>query len=112
MSKIIFINNSEDVTNQNFDVLKAKPIDRNEEGMELIKLNGTNDSMLSDILIRRSLDIEQNIRCFCLSHDGKHIACGDWYGNIRIHDLDDPDLKEIKCIEAHENEVLSIDYTY
>lgn len=39
------------------------------------------------------------------------MAAGDWYGNIRIHSLEDTNLKEIKVIEAHENEVLSLDYT-
>ena len=46
-----------------------------------------------------------------MSHDGRHVAAGDWYGNIRIHDLEGPNLEEIKVIEAHENEVLSLDYT-
>lgn len=46
-----------------------------------------------------------------MSHDGKFIACGDWHGNIRIHDLESPTLEETKCIEAHESEVLSIDFT-
>jgi len=57
MSKIIFVNNSEDLINDNFDVFKAKPIDRNEEGVELTKLD-KEDSMLNDILLRRSLDVE------------------------------------------------------
>ena len=39
------------------------------------------------------------------------MAAGDWYGNIRIHNLNDPNISEIKVIEAHENEVLSLDYT-
>ena len=46
-----------------------------------------------------------------MSHDGRHVAAGDWYGNIRVHNLEDPNLSEIKVIEAHENEVLSLDYT-
>lgn len=45
-----------------------------------------------------------------LTHDGKYIGCGDWHGNIRIHDLAHPQLDEDKCIEAHESEVLSIDF--
>lgn len=111
MSKIIFVNNSDDVISQNYDVLKSKPIDRNDEGQELTKMSQSSE-VLSDILIRRNLDIEQNIRCFSLSHDGKQVACGDWYGNIRIYNLEDPELSEVKCIEAHENEVLSIDFTF
>jgi len=46
-----------------------------------------------------------------LSPDGKQLACGDWYGNIRIHQLDNELLEELSVIEAHENEVLSLDYT-
>jgi WD40 repeat protein len=46
-----------------------------------------------------------------MSHDGRHVAAGDWYGNIRIHDIESENLDEIKVIEAHENEVLSLDYT-
>ena len=60
--------------------------------------------------MRKSQDVEQAIRCLRLSLDGKQVGCGDWHGNIRIHDLEDPNLEEIKCIEAHENEVLSIDF--
>ena len=33
MSKIIFINNSLDNISSDFEVFKAKPIDRNEEGI-------------------------------------------------------------------------------
>ena len=32
MSKIIFVGNSDDLMKQNYDVFKAKPIDRNGEG--------------------------------------------------------------------------------
>ena len=100
---MIFVGNSEELLKQNYDVFKAKPMDRDEEGQEI-----QNDE---DILLRRSLDVEQAIRCFRISHDGRHVACGDWYGNIRIHSLDQPTLPEIKMIEAHENEVLTMDYT-
>lgn len=44
------------------------------------------------------------------SPDGSYIACGDWHGNIRIHDLNTPQIDEVKCIEAHENEILSLDF--
>lgn len=54
--------------------------------------------------------IEQAIRCIRLTQDGKFIACGDWYGNIRIYDIQKENFEEIKCIEAHENEVLSLDF--
>jgi WD40 repeat protein len=67
-------------------------------------------SEFDEIVIRRNQDIEQAIRCLRLSPDGAHIACGDWHGNIRVYNLQSPTLDEIKCIEAHENEVLSIDF--
>jgi WD40 repeat protein len=46
-----------------------------------------------------------------ITHDGLFVACGDWNGNIRIYDLLKETLDEIKCIEAHESEILSIDFT-
>jgi WD40 repeat protein len=36
------------------------------------------------------------LRCIKCSPDWKHIACGDWTGNIRIHDL--TSFEEIECI--------------
>lgn len=84
MSKIIFVNNSFDNVSSDFEVFKAKPIDRNEEGQQI---QDTADGDVDEIMIRKSLDIEQAIRCVRVSHDGKQIACGDWYGNIRVHDL-------------------------
>ena len=66
---------------------------------------------LDEITMRRNLSIQQAIRCFRVSHDGHYVACGDWYGNIRIHDLHTENIDEVKCIEAHEKEVMSIDMT-
>jgi len=41
-------------------------------------------------------DVEQQVRCLSFSPDGKHVACGDWTGNIRVHDL--KSFEEIQCI--------------
>ena len=49
------------------------------------------------------------LRCIKCSPDWKHIACGDWTGNIRVHDLNN--FEEVQCIQAHENEVVCLDYT-
>ena len=49
------------------------------------------------------------LRCIKCSPDWRHIACGDWTGNIRVHDLNT--FEEIECIQAHENEVVCLDYT-
>lgn len=35
MSKIIFVNNSEELQSSDFEVFKAKPLDRNEEGQPI-----------------------------------------------------------------------------
>ena len=49
MSKIIFVDNSDELRKQNFDVFKAKPTDRNEEGKDITD---------EDILLRKSQDVE------------------------------------------------------
>lgn len=54
-------------------------------------------------------DLEQQLRCVRLSPDGKHVACGDWTGNIRIHDS--KSFEEIQCIPAHDSEILCLDYS-
>ena len=44
-----------------------------------------------------------------VSPDGKHLASGDRTGNIRVHDLTLAD--EVQCIEAHDTEVLCLEFT-
>jgi len=105
MSKILFVQNTDDQRQSDFEVFKAKPADRNEDGQP-IQSQGEYD----DISIRKAQDIEQAIRCLRLTDDGKQLACGDWYGNIRVHDMESQNFEEIKCIEAHENEVLCLDF--
>ena len=68
------------------------------------------DLAADEMMDRKNLQIEQVLRCCRLSHDGKFIACGDWYGNIRIHDVESDQLTETQCIEAHDSEVLSLDF--
>ena len=45
-----------------------------------------------------------------ISHDGSYLACGDLYGNIRIHDLTRENMEETKVIEAHDSEVTTLDF--
>ncbi|CAM2725364.1 unnamed protein product [Rotaria socialis] len=47
-------------------------------------------------------------RCIKMSPDGLSLAIGDLIGNIRIFDIQT--FKQIQLIEAHESEVLSVDY--
>jgi WD40 repeat protein len=49
------------------------------------------------------------IRCCRISPDGQEMACGDFYGNLRIYDLVSNKLKHF--IEAHNNEVICLAYS-
>ena len=52
---------------------------------------------------------KNGIRSVRVSPDGKHLASGDRTGNIRVHDLTLAD--EVQCIEAHDTEVLCLEFT-
>ena len=39
------------------------------------------------------------------------MASGDWVGNIRIHSLTQQDIEEVKVIEAHDKEIISLAYS-
>lgn len=94
MSRMIFVNPDGKEQGQ-FDHFKLKPRPAEEGAQADQTLEGP--------------ELEQWIRCVRLSPDGRHLACGDWAGNIRIHDLHT--FEEIQCIQAHEGEVVSLDYS-
>ncbi|KAM4696219.1 WD repeat-containing protein 62-like [Rhinophrynus dorsalis] len=54
-------------------------------------------------------DAKSGIRVLKIRHDGQHLASGDRTGNIRIYDLGIFD--ELLMIEAHEGEVLCLEYS-
>ncbi|XP_054279530.1 mitogen-activated protein kinase-binding protein 1 isoform X2 [Macrosteles quadrilineatus] len=56
-----------------------------------------------------SYDGRNGVRSIRISPDGKHLASGDREGNIRITDLHS--LEEIVRIEAHDGEVLCVEYS-
>ncbi|KAK7791821.1 hypothetical protein R5R35_001242 [Gryllus longicercus] len=56
-----------------------------------------------------SYDGRNGVRSIRVSPDGQHLASGDRAGNIRIHSL--RDLQEICRIEAHDAEVLCLEYS-
>ncbi len=47
-------------------------------------------------------------RCMKINPDGLSIAIGDRNGNIRIFDIQT--FKQLALVEAHDSEVLSVDY--
>ncbi|BES87447.1 WD domain, G-beta repeat [Nesidiocoris tenuis] len=53
-------------------------------------------------------DGKNGVRALRISPDGKHLASGDRSGNIRVHDT--TTLEEICLIEAHDAEVLCLEY--
>ncbi|RIB24622.1 WD40-repeat-containing domain protein, partial [Gigaspora rosea] len=53
--------------------------------------------------------VESGIRTLKISPDGKLMASGDRGGNLRVHDLDT--FKEITYQEAHDAEILTIEFT-
>ncbi|VVC42307.1 Hypothetical protein CINCED_3A022545 [Cinara cedri] len=56
-----------------------------------------------------SYDGRNGVRAIRICPDGLQLASGDRCGNIRIHDL--KTLRQICLIEAHDSEILYLDYT-
>ncbi|XP_076442512.1 uncharacterized protein LOC143281273 isoform X3 [Babylonia areolata] len=55
-------------------------------------------------------DGKNGVRSIRVSPDGEHLASGDRQGNIRIYDLQQ--MSEIKSIEAHESDVVCLEYSF
>ena len=56
-------------------------------------------------------EMVDSIRCIKVSPDGHHLASGDEVGNIRIHTLETPELQQLKFLESHDSEVISLAYS-
>lgn len=56
-----------------------------------------------------SYDGRNGVRCIKISAENDQLATGDRSGNIRIYDL--KTMKQIQAIEAHDSEVLCLEYT-
>ncbi|KAM9207938.1 WD repeat-containing protein 62-like [Leptosomus discolor] len=55
------------------------------------------------------LDVRAGVRVLRVSPDGQHLASGDRAGTLRIHEL--PFMREVAQVEAHDSEVLSLEYS-
>ncbi|XP_025105173.1 mitogen-activated protein kinase-binding protein 1-like isoform X6 [Pomacea canaliculata] len=53
---------------------------------------------------------KNGVRSIRVSPDGEHLASGDRQGNVRIYDL--RQMAEIKSIEAHESDVVCLEYSF
>lgn len=56
-----------------------------------------------------SYDGRNGVRSIRISPDGKHLASGDRSGNIRVHET--ATMQEVLKVEAHDAEVLCLEYT-
>ncbi|XP_071961890.1 uncharacterized protein [Antedon mediterranea] len=91
-------------TNSN-DVFK-----KNVYSNELMKIVYVDEEKTHLTDIKPDTDEGKNgVRCLCITSDGQHLASGDRSGNIRVHDL--VLMQEVKCIEAHDSEVLCLSYS-
>ncbi|CAM0138457.1 unnamed protein product [Umbelopsis sp. WA50703] len=86
---------------------------RNIFSKELLKMLYLDPEAMELAKIDKSLDMpdlpEHGIRALKISSDGKLMATGDRRGNLRVLQMDD--WKEITYLEAHDSEILTIDFT-
>ncbi|SPP79334.1 mitogen-activated protein kinase-binding protein 1 isoform X8 [Drosophila guanche] len=78
-----------------------------DDDLQFIKDQGC--SSLSDKTGNSSYDGRNGVRCIKISPELQHLASGDRCGNIRVYNL--VNLKLITTIEAHESEVLCLEYS-
>lgn len=89
------------------DLLKVVYIDKDLSYIKDLDISGTvtNDKQPD----QTSYDGKNGVRSIRISPNGKHLASGDRSGNIRIHDI--AQMKELYKIEAHDSEVLCLEYS-
>ncbi|XP_021926195.1 mitogen-activated protein kinase-binding protein 1 isoform X3 [Zootermopsis nevadensis] len=87
------------------ELLKVLYVDPELTYLKDLELSGASTTEKSD----SSYDGRNGVRSIRISPDGKHLASGDRAGNIRIHELHN--LQELCRIEAHDAEVLCLEYS-
>ncbi|XP_074041740.1 WD repeat domain 62 isoform X2 [Leptinotarsa decemlineata] len=100
-------NNSKGMYQSNIysnELLKVVYVDKDLSFIKDLDISGTTEKQENT-----SYDGRNGVRCIRVSPDGKHLASGDRAGNIRIHDS--TTMKELIKIEAHDAEVLCLEYS-
>ncbi|XP_025834885.1 WD repeat-containing protein 62 isoform X3 [Agrilus planipennis] len=88
------------------ELLKVVYIDRQLNYLKDLDLSFSNPSNEKN---ETSYDGRNGVRSIRISPDGTHLASGDRTGNIRIHETSE--MNTICTIEAHDSEVLCLEYT-
>lgn len=86
------------------ELLKVVYVDKELSYIKDLDISGTSEKQDNT-----SYDGRNGVRCIRISPDGKHLASGDRSGNIRIHDTSS--MRELCKIEAHDAEVLCLEYS-
>lgn len=89
LEKIIYVS-------QEFDHFKLKI---SESGDETVQTGTSTDD----------IDLRMQLKCIKPSPDGKHIACGDATGHVRVYDIETSE--ELSQFQAHDQEVVCLDYS-
>uniref|UniRef100_A0A183BLH1 WD_REPEATS_REGION domain-containing protein n=1 Tax=Globodera pallida TaxID=36090 RepID=A0A183BLH1_GLOPA len=61
-------------------------------------------------ILSDTLDSTTGVRCIKLSSVGAHLGCGTRNGNICVFDLNDREMPKLVELEAHDGEVLCLEY--
>ncbi|KAH7730357.1 WD repeat-containing protein 62 [Aphelenchoides avenae] len=61
-------------------------------------------------IVSDTIDATTGVRCLRISMDGMHLAVGERNGNLSIFDVSTPAFSKVITFEAHEGEVMCLDY--
>ncbi|VDK54418.1 unnamed protein product, partial [Anisakis simplex] len=84
-----------------------------EDLKKIIYLANTNNSLTEapEQVLAPSMDLKVGAKSLRVSPDGQHLACGGRDGNLRVYDLTLPDTPMVTICEAHEAEIMCLEYS-
>lgn len=92
------------------ELLKVVYVDKDLSYIKDLDISsGNNNNTTDKTQPETSYDGRNGVRCIRLSPDGNQLASGDRSGNIRIYDS--ATMQELCKIEAHDSEVLCLEYS-